>query len=121
MDDAARLSAIYSSMYVARRYLYEMEWDAVLEEGTHSSLAANITACRHQLQTFITAINVTIDVLDVQHPGRPSYVMEPDMQDPPSEYLRHIRDFLVLRDFRVAVENSYHHLYFMYDKYAWQD
>ncbi|XP_066299614.1 uncharacterized protein [Branchiostoma lanceolatum] len=121
MEDEARLSAIYSSMYVIRQYLFEMEWDAVRADGIHSSLAFNLTVCRHELQTFMTAINVTIHVLDVQHPGRPSYVMEPDIRDPPSEYMRHIRDFLVLQDFGVAVKRSYFHLHAMYTKYAQQD
>ncbi|KAI8486283.1 hypothetical protein Bbelb_359990 [Branchiostoma belcheri] len=118
MEDEARLSAMYSSMYVARRWLYEMEWDEEQAQGSHSEFAANLTACRHQLETFMTSIDVTIHVLDVQHPGTPSYVMEPEMRDPPSEFRRHFRDFLVLRDFETAVMNSYHHLYVMHDKYT---
>ncbi|KAI8509413.1 hypothetical protein Bbelb_132610 [Branchiostoma belcheri] len=118
MEDEARLSPMYSSMYVARRWLYEMEWDEEQAQGSHSEFAANLTACRHQLETFITSLDVTIHVLGVQHPGTPSYVMEPEMRDPPSEFRRHFRDFLVLRDFETAVMNSYHHLYVMHDKYT---
>ncbi|XP_019626436.1 PREDICTED: uncharacterized protein LOC109471530 [Branchiostoma belcheri] len=116
LGDEERMQRMRSDLQIFGLYLEEVRLDELDKDG-HTDTAQKVAETIHQLDTLMTAIDVTNNVLGFSSPTDTAEIQNVNFRDPFSEFARSIRDCVVLRDFRVLVQRVHRDFTLLSQKY----
>ncbi|CAH1257890.1 Hypp1920 [Branchiostoma lanceolatum] len=116
LGDEERMQRMRSDLQIFGQYLEEVKLDELDKEG-HTDTANKVDETIHQLDTLMTAIDVTNNALGFSSPTDTAEIQNINFRDPFSEFARSIRDCVVLRDFRVLVQRVHRDFTLLSQKY----